>query len=211
MSLIFSLSELSCWATPLEYFCFAQRSEKLKTNSRPQWISGTGRAETTTRLVGLHTTCMVATNSTAPVALQHIKPELSCCSQAPGSSPGAASQWRNDWACTEMTGLFNLKGGRLLRLIGWSISVCADLNVTSVTVCVPVVNAGETDVILHPCHRTRVVNLPDWVHSIAHETSTFGATLFSQRDHLVSFCSITWTWFVLTSCRVIPSSLTMSR
>lgn len=47
-SLISSLnmlqSEPSCRAIGINFFCSAQRSEKLKTNSRPWWIFGTGRA-----------------------------------------------------------------------------------------------------------------------------------------------------------------------
>lgn len=52
--------------------------------------------ETTTWLLGLHTTSMVVRNSKAPVALQHIKLRPCCCSCATGSNPGTASQWRND-------------------------------------------------------------------------------------------------------------------
>lgn len=89
-------------------YLFSQGIEKLKANSMPQWIFGSRWGKTTTWPVGLHTTSMVVTNSKAPVALQHIKPRQRCRSCAAGSNPGAASQWRNDWVRTEMTGLFIL-------------------------------------------------------------------------------------------------------
>lgn len=110
---------------------------------------------------GLRTTCMVAASSAAPATLRHIKPELSCRSQAPGGNPGAASHRKNDWVGTEMTGLFNFKAVMCYRPV--CLGACANLMVTCVTVYIKArIIAVKTCVISDHSHCMTFESYKNW-------------------------------------------------